>query len=388
VTIDDSIRVLLVEDDEPHSVVLRDALAAARPPIEMEHCRTLREAIAHLEQPKFDAVLLNLDLPDSQGLQTIDRALAEIPGLPIVVITAAEESDLGVAAVQHGAQDYLARARTIPDISRASLRFAVERAGFQDGIGSPRAALPRLIEHAHDMVVLIAPDGVILYQSPATQRILGYPPEELAGPMCSTSFIRSTDREPSSCWPRGLPFSTTTNRSCRSGSATRTARGVRLKRSGRTSALTRGWSGHQCPGCHRASPGAGGAAGNRSEAAAGAEDGRGRTAGRRHCPRLQQHPHRDLRYADLLLSDLDPDDRRRSDVQEIRLMAQRAANLTRQLLAFSRQQMLQPQVLDLNVVIGDMRNMLERMMAPTCRCRSSPPRTCGRCVRTADRSSR
>ena len=67
-------------------------------------------------------------------------------------------------------------------------------------------------------------------------------------------------------------------------------------------------------------------------------------------------------YADLLLSDLDPDDRRRSDVQEIRLMAQRAANLTRQLLAFSRQQMLQPQVLDLNVVIGDMRNMLERMI--------------------------
>jgi signal transduction histidine kinase len=67
-------------------------------------------------------------------------------------------------------------------------------------------------------------------------------------------------------------------------------------------------------------------------------------------------------YADLLLSDLDADDRRRSDVQEIRLMAQRAANLTRQLLAFSRQQMLQPQVLDLNVVIGDMRNMLERMI--------------------------
>ena len=127
VTIDDSIRVLLVEDDEPHSVVLRDALAAARPPIEMEHCRTLREAIAHLEHPTFDAVLLNLDLPDSQGLQTIDRALAEIPGLPIVVITAAEESDLGVAAVQHGAQDYLAKSENDPRYLSRVLRFAVEK---------------------------------------------------------------------------------------------------------------------------------------------------------------------------------------------------------------------------------------------------------------------
>jgi len=181
VTIDDSIRVLLVEDDEPHSVVLRDALAAARPPIEMEHCRTLREAIAHLEQPKFDAVLLNLDLPDSQGLQTIDRALAEIPGLPIVVITAAEESDLGVAAVQHGAQDYLAKSENDPRYLSRVLRFAVERAGFQTELAHRERHFRALIEHAHDMVVLIAPDGVILYQSPATQRILGYPPEELAG---------------------------------------------------------------------------------------------------------------------------------------------------------------------------------------------------------------
>jgi signal transduction histidine kinase len=67
-------------------------------------------------------------------------------------------------------------------------------------------------------------------------------------------------------------------------------------------------------------------------------------------------------YADLLLSDLEPGDQRRSDVEEIRLLAQRAANLTRQLLAFSRQQTLQPQVLNLNIVIAAVQNMLERMI--------------------------
>src|SRR5688572_12961982 len=179
VTPDDSIRVLLVEDDEPHSTMLREALAAARPPIEVEQCRTLTEAIAHLEGSSFDAVLLNLDLPDSSGLQAIDRALAAIPGLPIVVITAAEESDLGVAAVQHGAQDHLVRSERDTRYLSRVLRHAIERAGFQAELAHRERHFRALIEHAHDMVVLLGPDGAILYQSPATQRILGYSPDEL-----------------------------------------------------------------------------------------------------------------------------------------------------------------------------------------------------------------
>ena len=181
VTPDDSIRVLLVEDDEPHSTTLREALAAARPPIEVEQCRTLTEALSHLEGASFDAVLLNLDLPDSRGLQTIDRAFGAAPGLPIVVITAAEESDLGVAAVQHGAQDYLVQSESDTKSLSRVLRYAVERAGFHAELAHRERHFRALIEHAYDMVVLLAPDGAILYQSPATQRILGYSPDELVG---------------------------------------------------------------------------------------------------------------------------------------------------------------------------------------------------------------
>ena len=67
-------------------------------------------------------------------------------------------------------------------------------------------------------------------------------------------------------------------------------------------------------------------------------------------------------YADLLLEEFVAGDPRRSDVEEIRRMAERAATLTRQLLAFSRQQMLQPQILDLNVVIEEVQRMLARMI--------------------------
>jgi PAS domain S-box-containing protein len=67
-------------------------------------------------------------------------------------------------------------------------------------------------------------------------------------------------------------------------------------------------------------------------------------------------------YADLLAEDLPPDSAARADVTEIRTAATRASALTRQLLAFSRQQVLQPVVLNLNDVVGDLQNMLQRML--------------------------
>ena len=67
-------------------------------------------------------------------------------------------------------------------------------------------------------------------------------------------------------------------------------------------------------------------------------------------------------YADLLLEDLSASDPRREDVDEVRKAAERAAGLTRQLLAFSRQQVLQPKVIDVNALVGDLEKMLGRLL--------------------------
>jgi two-component system, cell cycle sensor histidine kinase and response regulator CckA len=359
----DSIRVLLVEDDETNSAMLRKALAAARPPIEVAQCRTLTEAIAHLGESSFDAVLLNLDLPDSRGLQTIDRALAEIPGLSIVVMTAAEEPDLGVAAVPHGAQDYLVKSDSDTKYLSRVLRYAVERAGFQAELAHREQHFRALIEHAHDMVVLLAPDGVILYQSPATQRVLGYSPAELIGSNV-LELVHPVDRpraqELLATWPAiqynddpVLPFR------------------IRHKNGS--------WRDLEALGRNLSSDPRDGLIINArdvTERVRAEEELKETEAKLRQVQKMDAigrlaggiaHDFNNILtaiygYADLLLSDLDPGDQRRSDVEEIRLLAQRAANLTRQLLAFSRQQMLQLQVLDLNIVIAAVQNMLERMI--------------------------
>ena len=69
-----------------------------------------------------------------------------------------------------------------------------------------------------------------------------------------------------------------------------------------------------------------------------------------------------LGFCELLLADLDPDDPRQADIAEIQKAGTRAAGLTRQLLAFSRKEIIEPTLLDLNVVVADMRAMLGRLI--------------------------
>ena len=91
-----------------------------------------------------------------------------------------------------------------------------------------------------------------------------------------------------------------------------------------------------------------------------------------------------LGYCELLLADLDPDDPRQADIAEIQKAGARAAGLTRQLLAFSRKQIIEPTLLDLNAVVADMRAMLGRLIGEDVKVVLAPRGPSWRCVK-ADR---
>ena len=75
-------KVLLVEDDDFFAAVMRGALEAATPSVDLERSASLAEAVARLSTDRFDAVLLDLTLPDSVGFPTVERIRQECPGLP------------------------------------------------------------------------------------------------------------------------------------------------------------------------------------------------------------------------------------------------------------------------------------------------------------------
>ena len=124
------IKVLLVESDREYVDVLREGLADARASgitIEVDWASELSEAMARLSQGGIDAVLLDLDLPDSQGIVTFERTNAFAPDVPIIILAEEMDESLAVTTVQGGAQDCLAKDDALPAILGRSVRHAIER---------------------------------------------------------------------------------------------------------------------------------------------------------------------------------------------------------------------------------------------------------------------
>jgi two-component system, cell cycle sensor histidine kinase and response regulator CckA len=122
------IRVLLVEDNLAEARLLQEILKHnLNSQFSLTHVKRLGEAILQLSSARFDVALLDLTLPDSDGLASLDAVSHHMPSLPIVVLTNTNDDELAIRAVQHGAQDYLVKRHVNLDILVRSIRYAIER---------------------------------------------------------------------------------------------------------------------------------------------------------------------------------------------------------------------------------------------------------------------
>ena len=122
------IKILLVESDEDYIDELEAGLSVSHAGVlEVEWVGELSQALARLTQGGFDAVLLSLELPDSRGMVTFDRAYAFAPDVPILVLSDVADEEAAVTTVQGGAQDYLVKSEVGPSLIVRSVRHAIER---------------------------------------------------------------------------------------------------------------------------------------------------------------------------------------------------------------------------------------------------------------------
>jgi signal transduction histidine kinase len=121
-------RVLLIEDNPDDACLLREALNETREAhIQLIHVGQLEAAAKLLREEAFQLILLDLSLPDSQGIETVIRVQGEAPSVPIVVLTGLDDDNIALRAVRAGAQDYLVKGEIDARSLVRSIRYASER---------------------------------------------------------------------------------------------------------------------------------------------------------------------------------------------------------------------------------------------------------------------
>ncbi len=150
-------RVLLIEDNGDDIVLLRELLAQDEDaPVDLCVARSLGEGIARLADGGIDVVLLDLSLPGSLGLQTLDRVLAIGSDVPVIVLSGTGDTQTALEAVQRGAQDYLVKGHFGQFLLQRAIRYAAERQQLDVRLRRLNAILrairniDQLIVHEHD----------------------------------------------------------------------------------------------------------------------------------------------------------------------------------------------------------------------------------------------
>ncbi|HYL36642.1 MAG TPA: response regulator [Bryobacteraceae bacterium] len=349
----EGIRILLVEDNPADVRLLLELVretGAGR--VKLEHVRRLDSALEFLGRETCDVILLDLSLPDMQGLETVARVHARAPNVPIVVLTGLDDEALAVRALRTGAQDYLVKGRVDGDLLIRSLRYASERGRAIEALERREEHYRSLIENSLDLVSILNADGTIRYASPSHERQLGYRLDELVGqnafaflhpediPAVRSAFTRAEGAASVQCRFRHKDGSwRVIEASGRDLSHLPGVRGVVVNSRDVTERRRLEDQLHHS---------------QRLEAI-------GRLAGG------VAHDFNNLLmvitgHAQMLLDAIHPADPSRADLEQVVKAAERATDLTRQLLAFGRRQVVRPRLLNLNALVQDMDRMLRRVI--------------------------
>lgn len=126
------VRILLIEDTMEDARLIQEALVAEQgsaAAFQLTHAIALEPGLRHLANNETDVVLLDLNLPDSVGLGSVVRVRERSPGVPILVLTASDDTAIAVEAVKRGAEDYLVKGhvQVYPNLLSRAIRYALER---------------------------------------------------------------------------------------------------------------------------------------------------------------------------------------------------------------------------------------------------------------------
>jgi diguanylate cyclase (GGDEF)-like protein/PAS domain S-box-containing protein len=175
-----SIRLLLIEDNHTDALALEKLIKEVdHSQFELTHVHSLTAAMDSLARIEFDLILLDISLPDAQGLETLASLHLHTPQIPIVVLTGIDNEELATEALRQGAQDYLVKGNMSSWLITRSVRYAIERNRALEAL--------RESQERYALAARATSDGLWdwnlhsneIYYSPRWCLMLGYTEEEI-----------------------------------------------------------------------------------------------------------------------------------------------------------------------------------------------------------------
>ncbi len=354
------LRILFVEDNPADVELCCRELEKAGLPVEWERVQTPEEFVRRLRTGTYDLILSDFNLPQWDALAALEVMRSLGLTLPVILVSGSVGEDKAVTCIREGIFDFVLKDRLarLPVAVRQALAEQAARREKQEMTEALRATnqvLEAVLRASPAAIMSMDREGRVQWWNPAAERLFGWQENEVVG--------------------RPLPTIPAEFKSEYAGLQERLARGetianleARRERKNGTPVDVLMWAAPLYD-----------AAGEVSGSMAillDVSEQRRLQEELRHSQKMEAvgrlaggvaHDFNNLLsvvlgYADLLLQASDLPERARARVEEVQRAAGRAADLTRQLLAFSRRQVLQPQVLDLNTVTVEMEGMLRRLI--------------------------
>ncbi len=173
--------LLVIEDNPGDARLLEEMLNEHPSDRTLTHVGTMVAAEAHLAAHAVDIILLDLGLPDAQGLDAVRRARSAAPRVPLVVLTGLDDESLAAQALKEGAQDYLIKGQIDPRSLVRALRYAIERNAMEEALFIEKERAQVTLKSIGEAVVCTDIHGNITFLNLVAETMTGWPLNQAAG---------------------------------------------------------------------------------------------------------------------------------------------------------------------------------------------------------------
>ena len=143
----EQINILLIEDNLADTALIREMLKESRKPrFKLYNARRLKDGLEILDKNPINVLLLDLNLPDSSGIETFQKANEAVSGIPIVILSAFDDEEVAIKAVKGEAQDYLIKGTVDSNLLAKSISYAIERKSNEVELLEYRDHLEEMVE--------------------------------------------------------------------------------------------------------------------------------------------------------------------------------------------------------------------------------------------------